>query len=61
MKNEKKFELISLTRTGGGYVAGLYNRLGGYYKNVSFIWYNKKQVISLLRNKYDCIVPARFG
>lgn len=58
---EKKFELIRLTKTGGGYTAGLYNRLGGYYKDVSFLWYNKKQVISKLRDEYNCIVPARFN
>ena len=53
----KRFELISLNRIPGGYIAGVYNRVGGYYKDIRFLWYNKKETLYLLRNEYNVVCP----
>lgn len=53
---EKKFELCGLIGKPGNYKAVLYNRLGGYYKEVYFLWYSKKEIAKILRRDYDCIV-----
>lgn len=57
---KKSFELISLVGGPGCYKATIYNRLGGYYREHSFLWYSKKEVYRLLRNKYDCVVSRKF-
>lgn len=53
----KKFELIRLRGTVGNYVASVYNRNGGYFKEYRFLWYSKKDVIRKLRNEYGVICP----
>ncbi len=57
MRKEKHFELRSIDRNG---CAVLYNRLGGYYKEVRFLWYPKKEIYRELRNEYDCIVGREY-
>lgn len=60
VKRDKRFELIALSKQGAIYHAVLYNRLGGYYKDQCFWYYNKKEVLWKLRNEYDCIVRRNF-
>lgn len=52
----KKFELIAIHGGRGCYTASIYNRLGGYFEEVYFFDYSKKEIINRLRNNYDCIV-----
>lgn len=52
----KKFELIAIYGGCGSYEAVIYNRLGGYFKIQNFIGYTKKELIYILRHKYNCIV-----
>ena len=58
-RKEKHFELVSLEGRTGDYRAVMYNRLGGYYKEVNFLWYRKKEIYSILRNEYGCIVSRK--
>ncbi len=53
----KRYELRSLHNDG---TAVLYNRLGGYYKEVRFLWYSKKDIYRKLRNEYDCMVTMEY-
>lgn len=53
---KKQYELIALYGRPGNYTAVLYDRLGQYYKELYFIWYNKKEIFYKLRNEYDCMV-----
>ena len=53
----KKLELIRLYRISGGYMASVYNRSGGYFKEIRFLWYNKKETLYKLRNEYGVICP----
>ena len=57
MKREKTFELRGINRDGR---ATLYNRLCGYYKEVYFIGYPKKEIYRKLRNEHDCIIPREY-
>ena len=52
----KKFELIALHGGRGCYTASIYNRLGGYFEEVRFFDYSKKDIIAKLRQNYNCIV-----
>ena len=54
---DKRFELIRLYKSCGLYVAACYNRLGGYYKDIRFDGYSKKEVIYKLRNEWGVICP----
>lgn len=56
----KEFELRSIRGCTGNYKAVMYNRLGGYYKEVNFLWYSKKAMFRELRNGYDCSVAKCF-
>lgn len=57
----KKYELINLYKDKNGYyTAVIYNRLGGYFKEKSFLYYTKKEVLSKLRNEHDCIIKRGF-
>ena len=69
---KKKNELIRLYKSGGAWVAELFHNGGGlesrsgggygngYFFNVHFLWYSKKDVLHLLRHKHDCIVKRGF-
>lgn len=52
----KKYELRLLNKQGAIYTATIYNKLGGYYKELSFWYYTKKEVLYKLRNEHDCVV-----
>ncbi len=54
--SDKKFELISLRGGRGCYTASIYNRLGGYFKELYFMDYSKKDIIYILRHNHNCIV-----
>lgn len=57
----KKYTLTSLTGCPGSYTATLYCAdNGGYWIEKRFLWYSKRDMFYLLRNKYDCIVPHKF-
>lgn len=43
MMKYKFFELMRLNGCPGNYTAVLYNRVGGYFKEVHFMWYTKKR------------------
>ena len=53
---DKSFELRFLTGSTGNYTAVLYNRIGGYYKELRFMWSSKKEIYKILRWDHDCIV-----
>ena len=53
---DKFYELVSLVMKDGWYLATMYNRVAGYYKEQAFLYYTKKEVIHKLRNEYGCIV-----
>ena len=55
---KKTKECCYLYRDGGWYVARIYDKTKECYTTERFLWYSKKEVISLLRDKYDCIVPG---
>lgn len=58
---EKRFELRELQHRGYTlYMAVMYNRLGGYYKEQVFMGYPKKEVYWKLRNEYSCLVSRDF-
>lgn len=53
---EKIYEFRELIGTPGCYKAVIYNRLGGYYKEIEFLNYSKKEIYKKLRNDYHCII-----
>lgn len=55
---KKTKECCYLYRAGGWYVARIYDKKNERYTTENFLGYSKKEVISLLRNKYSCIVPG---
>lgn len=57
---EKRFELSSLYRDNGAYVAVMYNRLCGYYTERRFLYYTKKEVLYKLRHEEGCTVARGF-
>lgn len=56
----KPFELRSLYLQDGAYVAVLYNRIGGYYKEHRFFWYSKHEIFRILRTELHCSVSHDF-
>ena len=58
---EKHFELIRLYNSNGATVAVCYNRLYGYFKEYTFLWYSKKEIIRKLRQEYGVIVRRDAG
>ncbi len=57
---KKKFKELLYLNYDGCYHATWYNEKNGCYEHMSFMFYNKKDVIYLLRNKYDVIVSRDF-
>ena len=57
---KKEFMLYSIERLNRGTVATMYSRLTGCFKEVTFVFYSKREMIDVLRNKYDCVVPKEF-
>lgn len=57
---EKHFELRMVTGRPGNYTAVMYNALGGYYKEVAFLWYSKREMYYKLRHEYGCVVSRDF-
>lgn len=56
-----KGELFALYKDRcGNWVATIYNRLGGYWKDLTFMWYSKKEVIYKLRHEYGIRVGREF-
>ena len=56
MSRKKENELISLYRDNGFYVARFRGINDGIIYKHRFLWYSKKEVIAILRNKLNCIV-----
>lgn len=57
----KTFELSSLRKDNGMYIATLYNMELMYFKTVRFLWYSRREIISKLRHEYDCMVSNKFA
>lgn len=57
----KTFELSSLRKDNGMYIATLYNMELMYFKTVRFLWYSRREIISKLRHEYDCKVSNKFA
>ena len=55
---KKTKECCYLYRDGKCYVARIYDKKNEYYAKERFLGYSKREVINLLRNKYNCIVPG---
>lgn len=60
MKKNSSYQVTNIYKENGWYIVSLYNTLGMYYKDLRFLYYNKKEVIYLLRNKYNISVPHKF-
>lgn len=53
-------ELITLERKRGYFIAGLYDTYRGYFTDIRFEGYSKREVIRKLRHEYGVIVGRRF-
>ena len=52
--------LMELSFENGAYLA-TWRESDGYYKTQKFIFYTKKEVLDLLRHKYDVVVSRCFA
>lgn len=57
---KKKFKTLTSLVYDGCYLATWFDEKTGCFEHISFMLYNKKDVIYLLRNKYDVIVSRDF-
>ena len=58
--NSKYLELVSIKGNNCNYTAVVFNPLGQYYEELYFLYYTKKEMIYLLRHKYNVIVRRGF-
>ena len=60
-KNMKKDNILtSLKYENGWYIATIYNIKNRWYEDQRFLYYTKKEIFSILRKKYNCIVSHDF-
>ncbi len=53
-------EIFALRKEHGNWVAVIYNRLCGYWRDITFMWYSKKEAIYKLRHEYGFKVGREF-
>lgn len=61
VRQRKHITLISLHKDCGWYAAVCYDSRTRSYQDYRFLYYNKKAVISALRQNYGVVVPRCFS